>query len=56
MTLMASPHGADLAELRQGLVSGQLRPHARTYAFTEAAEAIEALRAASHLGKIVLAP
>ncbi len=57
VTLMASARGDDLAEIAAGLASGSLRStHSQTYAFVDAAQAVEALRAATHPGKIVLTP
>lgn len=57
VTLMASSDGDDLAELAAGLAAGTLRStHSRSYAFTDAARAVDALRAATHPGKIVLTP
>jgi NADPH:quinone reductase-like Zn-dependent oxidoreductase len=57
VTLMASSNGDDLEELAAGLTAGTLRStHSHTYAFTDAARAVDALRAASHPGKIVLTP
>jgi len=57
VTLMAATHGDDIAELAACLASGTLRStHSHTYTFAEAAQAIEALRAAVHPGKIVLTP
>lgn len=57
VTLMASAHGDDIAELAAALASGELRStHARTYAFADAGQAVGALRAAVHPGKIVLTP
>ncbi len=57
VTLMATANGDDIAELAAGLASGKLRStHEHTYAFTDAAQAVEALRSAVHPGKIVLTP
>ncbi|HTL41715.1 MAG TPA: NAD(P)-dependent alcohol dehydrogenase [Pseudolysinimonas sp.] len=57
VTLMASANGDDLAELAAGLGSGTLRStHTRSYGFSDAAQAVDALRAAAHPGKIVMTP
>lgn len=57
VTLMASSSGDDIAELAASLTSGKLRSTlSHTYTFADAAQAIEALRAAVHPGKIVLTP
>lgn len=56
-TLMAGSNGDDLAELAAGLAVGTLRSTlAHTYAFADAARAVDALRSATHPGKIVLTP
>jgi NADPH:quinone reductase-like Zn-dependent oxidoreductase len=57
VTLMASSRGEDLAELGRALASGELRSTlSHLYTFAEAAQAIDALRAATHPGKIALVP
>jgi NADPH:quinone reductase-like Zn-dependent oxidoreductase len=57
VTLMAEARGDDLSELAGALASGELRStHTQSYPFTEAARAVDALRAATHPGKIVLVP
>lgn len=57
ITLMASARADDIAELAANLSSGSLRStHSHTYAFSHAAQAVTALRAATHPGKIVLRP
>lgn len=57
VTLMATSRAEDLAELADALASGALRStHSHTYTFADAADAVQALRAATHPGKIVLIP
>ena len=57
ITLMAAANGDDLAELAERLAAGTLRStQSHTYAFTDAARAVDALRTAVHPGKIVLTP
>ena len=56
-TLMATTNGADIAALAVALTAGTIRStHSATYTFAEAAHAVDALCAATHPGKIVLAP
>lgn len=55
VTLMAGASGDDLAELARLLTNGELRSTlTRTYPMAEAAAAVDALRAATHPGKLTL--
>lgn len=57
VTLMASTNPDDIAELATALTDGDLHPtHSHTYTFAEAAQAVDALRAATYPGKIALIP
>lgn len=57
VTLMASPTPEDIAELATALTTGEMRPtHSRTFTFAEAAQAVDAVRAATYPGKIALVP
>ena len=56
-TLVATTNGDDIAALADALGGGTLRStRSATYAFAEAARAVDALCAATHPGKIVLVP
>lgn len=55
VSLMAGASGDDLAELARLLTNGELRSTlTRTYPMAEAAAAVDALRAATHPGKLAL--
>lgn len=57
VTFLATASGDDLAELAASLESGELRSTlSQVYPFAEAGRAVDALRAATHPGKIVLVP
>lgn len=57
VTLMASSTASDLAELAGALATGELRATvAETMPLADAGRALEALRAATYAGKIVLVP
>ncbi|PZU44505.1 MAG: NAD(P)-dependent alcohol dehydrogenase [Microbacterium sp.] len=57
ITLMASASSEDISELAELLTAGTLRStHSYTYDFVDAANAVDALRNATHPGKIVLTP
>lgn len=57
VTLVAAARGDAIAELATALASGHLRStHSQSYPLANAARAVDALRAATHAGKIVLVP
>lgn len=57
VTLVAQARGESLVELADALAAVELRStHSASYPFAEAARAVDALRAATHPGKIVLTP
>ncbi len=57
VTLMATAHSSDIAELATALRSGALTsPHTTSFPLKDAAAAVQSMRSASHAGKIVLIP